>query len=23
MSEIRFIRQIKLWIKHYSITRWY
>jgi len=23
VSEIRFIRQIKVWINHYHIIRWY
>jgi len=23
VNEIRFIRQLKVWIKHYNIIRWY
>ena len=23
VNEIRFIRKIKVWIKHYNIIRWY
>jgi len=23
VNEIRFIRQLKIWINHYNIIRWY